>query len=141
VDQLIDGLHVRAHVVDREHDALGIARRARREYHRQHIIRRDAVQAEERLQRADWQQLRLHHRGQAIGERQLFLEQRCVKQGIANTQVNFLQKQGAGDHVLQTRQADAGVEDRLTDGVVEIDGNAAGKGQCRVDHHSSRRRR
>src|SRR5581483_9147585 len=60
LDDFVDGLDIRADVLERKHDAFGLAGRAGRENDGQQIVRLDLRQAEESLQDGDRRGVRLN---------------------------------------------------------------------------------
>ena len=140
-DDFIDGVDVRADVVVREHDALGPARRAGSENHREQIVGLDCRQAEFAFQKRNRQQSGGGERKQLVGQRDVIFEIFEKDQFRVEFEIEPVEHAAAGQHVLDAALLDAIVHHLGSDRVVQIHADAAIESQRRVRDDSAGRRR
>ena len=76
----VDGPHVGADILLREHDPFGIAGGARREDHREHIRGLDAVEPQQPIQQAQWRDGGMEKRTRLIENSELAPERGGIQQ-------------------------------------------------------------
>ena len=132
VEQLVDRTHVGADVLLAQHHPLGVARRARGEDHREHVVGPQPMEPQQPLQERQRHNRRLEEAHELVGRGGELLETTGVEQLLTHVEVHTREKQRARDNMLKPGSLDADVEDRLGRGVVEVYRHAAGEGQGRV---------